>query len=124
MSEWSADGMNVIVLHELMQHRLKTELFSVAMKHIYIYIYTMIGVCEQDQRERDQRERDQRERDKRERDKREKTGIKSVRLEDCFRLHRNQQHYTLHNRCELSPGARDLSRSSANNDIKLSINTT
>ena len=39
MSEWSADGMNVIVLHELMQHRLKTELFSVAMKHIYIYIY-------------------------------------------------------------------------------------
>ena len=38
MSEWSADGMNVIVLHELssVQHRLKTELFSVAMKHIDI----------------------------------------------------------------------------------------
>ena len=63
------------------QHRLKTELFSVALK--YIYIYTTIGVCERDQRER--------ERDKRE--KRKKTGIKSVRLEDCFRLHRNQQHY-------------------------------
>ena len=52
------------------QHRLKTELFSVAMKHIYIYI--RIGVCEQDQRERDQRE---------------KTGIESVSLEDGFQLH-------------------------------------
>ena len=41
-----------------------------------IYIYTTIGVCEKDQR-----------------DKREKTGIKSVCLEDCFRLHWNQQHY-------------------------------
>ena len=29
-----------------------------------------------------------------ERDKREKTGIKSICLEDCFRLHWNQQHYT------------------------------
>ena len=48
-----------------MQHRLKTELFSVAMKHIY----TTIGVCVRDQRDRD---------------KREKTGINSVRLEDCF----------------------------------------
>ena len=33
-----------------MQHRLKTELFSVATKHIYIY--TTIGVCERDQREK------------------------------------------------------------------------
>ena len=57
------------------QHRLKTELFSVAMKHIYIY--TTIGVCERGQR-------DQRERDQREREKREKTAIKSVCLEDCF----------------------------------------
>ena len=45
------------------------------MKHIYIYYDR--SVCERDQRERDQRERDQR----------EKTGIKSVCLEDCFRLH-------------------------------------
>ena len=86
MSEWSADGMNVIVLHELRAtHRLKTELFSVAMKHIY----TKIGVCERDQ--------ETREKEIRERDKREKTGIKSVRLEDCFWLHRNQQHYTNNN---------------------------
>ena len=35
------------------QHRLKIELFSVAMKHIYIY--TMIGACKRDQRERWQR---------------------------------------------------------------------
>ena len=41
-------------------------------------------------REKETREKETRER---ERDKREKTGIKSVRLEDCFRLHRNQQHY-------------------------------
>ena len=54
------------------QHRLKTELFSVAMKHIYIY--TMIGVCE---RERQERERDQRERE---------DGNKECPLEDCFRL--------------------------------------
>ena len=43
--------------------------------------------------ERDQETRETREKEIRERDKREKTGIKSVRLEDCFRLHRNQQHY-------------------------------
>ena len=62
MSEWSADGMNVIVLHELRAtHGLKTELFSVAMKHIY----TKIGVCERDQRERDQRERERQEREDR-----------------------------------------------------------
>jgi len=37
MSEWSADGMNVIVLHELLRAtQVETELFSVAMKHIYI----------------------------------------------------------------------------------------
>ena len=44
-------------------HRLKTELFLVA---IYIYIYCDRSVWE--------------------RDKRETTGIKSVHLEDCFRL--------------------------------------
>ena len=74
MSKWSANGMNVIVLHELrVQHRLKTELFSVAMKHLslslslslYIYIYTHY--------DRSLRER-------------EKIGIKSVHLEDCFQL--------------------------------------
>ena len=56
--------------------RLKTELFSVAMKHTYIdiYIYT-IGVCERDQRERDQRER-------REREDRNEECL----LEDRFRL--------------------------------------
>ena len=53
------------------QRRLKTELFSVAMKHIYIYYDR--SVCE--------------------RPEREKTGIKSVRLQDSFRLHWNQQHY-------------------------------
>ena len=42
-------------------------------------------------REKETREKETTER---ERDKREKTGIKSVRLEDCYRLHRNQQHYT------------------------------
>ena len=47
MSEWSVDGMNVIVL--------KTELFSVAMKHIYIYYDR--SVCERP--ERDKRERRQ-----------------------------------------------------------------
>ena len=36
-----------------MKTELKTELFSVAMKHIY----TKIRVCERDQRERDQRDR-------------------------------------------------------------------
>ena len=36
-----------------MQRRLKTELFSVAMRHRYIYIYTTIGVCE---RERERRQ--------------------------------------------------------------------
>ena len=44
-------------------------------------------------REKETREKETREKETRERDKREKTGIKSVRLEDCFRLHRNQQHY-------------------------------
>ena len=64
MSEWSADGMNVIVLHELRAtHRLKTELFSVAMKHIY----TKIGVCERDQETRETREKEIRERETRER---------------------------------------------------------
>ena len=71
-----------------MQHRLKTELFSVVMKHIYTY--TMTGVHdrkpEREGQERD-RQTDKRERQKREtreRDEREKTGIRSVRLEDCF----------------------------------------
>ena len=41
-------------------------------------------------REKETREKETRER---EREKREKTGIKSVHLEDCFRLHWNQQHY-------------------------------
>ena len=36
------------------QHSFKTELFSVAMKHIYIY--TTIGVCERDHKERQERE--------------------------------------------------------------------
>ena len=64
MSEWSADGMNVIVLHKLRAtHGLKTELFSVAMKHIY----TKIGVCERDQETRETREkRSERERQERE----------------------------------------------------------
>ena len=53
MSEWSADGMNVIVL----QHRLKTELFSVAMKHIYTTIE--VCVCKRPERERETRERRQ-----------------------------------------------------------------
>ena len=57
---------------ETIQHRLKTELFSVAMKHIYMYDRSVIGVCERDQRERENRE---------------KTGIKIVCLEDCFQLH-------------------------------------
>lgn len=48
------------------QHRLKTELFSVTMRHIY----TKIRVRERGQ----------------EREVRENTGIKSVRLEGCFRL--------------------------------------
>ena len=39
---------------------------------VCIYIYTMIGVCDRETREWP------------ERDKREKTGIKSVRFEDCF----------------------------------------
>ena len=39
------------------------------------------------------REKETREKETREKETREKTGIKSVRLEDCFRLHRNQQHY-------------------------------
>ena len=52
-----------------MQHRLKTELFSVAMRHIYIYIYYHRSVWERDQR-----------------DEWEKTGINSVCLEDCFWL--------------------------------------
>ena len=43
MSEWSVDGMNVIVL--------KTELFSVAMKHIYIYYDR--SVCERPERARE-----------------------------------------------------------------------
>ena len=63
-----------------MQHRLKTELFSVTMRRIY----TTIGVCDRETTERErerERERDQRKRDQR---KREKTGIKSVRSEDCF----------------------------------------
>ena len=46
------------------QHRLKTELFSVAIKHIYIYYDRSVCV----------------------RDKSEKTGIESVRLQGCFRL--------------------------------------
>ena len=40
-----------------MQRRLKTELFSVAMRHIYICIYTTIGVSERQTREmRERRE--------------------------------------------------------------------
>ena len=38
-----------------MQHRLKTELFSVAMRHIYIYIYTTIGVSKRETREMSER---------------------------------------------------------------------
>ena len=40
-------------------------------------------------REKETREKETRERETRER----RQEIKSVRLEDCFRLHRNQQHY-------------------------------
>ena len=39
------------------QHRLKTELFSVAMKHIYIYIYYDRSVCVRETRETDKREK-------------------------------------------------------------------
>ena len=59
-----------------MQHRLKTELFSVVMKHIYTY--TMTGVHDRKpERERQERDRQtdkrerQRERDKKERRERE-----------------------------------------------------
>ena len=37
MCEWSVDGMNVIVLHGFVQHRLKTELFSDYEYEPYIY---------------------------------------------------------------------------------------
>ena len=70
MSEWSADGMNVIVLHELRAtHGLKTELFSVALKHIYTKI-----VCERDQGTRETREKEitERERERQEREDRNK----------------------------------------------------
>ena len=53
-----------------------------------IYIYYDRSVWKRPERKRPERKRLERERDKR-----EKTGIKSVHLEDCFRLHRNQQHY-------------------------------
>ena len=72
MSEWSADGMNVIMLHELRATQVEN---GTVLSCYEAYIYPTIGVCERDQRERDQRE------------EREKTGIKSVRLQDCFRLH-------------------------------------
>ena len=72
MSKWSADGMNVIVLHELRAtHGLKTELFSVAMKHIY----TKIGVCERNQetkKTRETREKEIRERERQETEDRNK----------------------------------------------------
>ena len=56
MSEWSADGMNVIVLHELRA----TQVENLTVLSCYeAYIYTIIGVCERDQRERETRERRQ-----------------------------------------------------------------
>ena len=93
MSEWSVEWECVLQANgwvngewmELMwsccmgsvQHRLKTvlsyyEACVYIYIYIYIYIYTMIGVCDRETREWP------------ERDKREKTGIKSVRFEDCF----------------------------------------
>ena len=56
MSEWSVDGMNVIVLHGL---RAKVENGTVlSCYEAFIYTHT-IGVCERDQRERRERERRQ-----------------------------------------------------------------
>ena len=52
MSEWSEDGMNVIVLHEL--RATQVENWTV-LSCYEAYIYPTIGVCE---REGDQRERD------------------------------------------------------------------
>ena len=63
MSEWSADGMNVIVLHKL----CATQVENWTVLSCYeAYISYDKSVCERDQRE--------------------KTGIKSVQLEDCFQL--------------------------------------
>ena len=89
MSESSADGMKC-VLHELRATQVENwTVLSCYEAYIYIYIYYDRSVWARPERRRPERKRREKERDKR-----EKTGIKSVCLEDGFRLHWNQQHHT------------------------------